>query len=118
MALYFFTDRPRALLKKFDARIDQTEAKGKITTWERSDDGAYYTHKAPDWHRRAWLKPVVCDDRLRFNIIRPENVSIATEVYGYYHGHLIETFLNHFDEDFSRASATGLPSESDDVSGA
>jgi hypothetical protein len=37
-------------------------------------------------------------------------------VYGYYHGHLIETFLNHFDSDFSDGSATALPAAGDLVS--
>lgn len=118
MAVFFFTDAPKALLKEFEARIDQTEAKGRITTWERSDDGVYYTHKAIEWNKKAWFKPVVADDRLTFNIIRPGNANITTLVYGYYHGHLIETFLNHFDEDFSRGSATALPSTGDIVSGA
>ena len=36
--------------------------------------------------------------------------------YGYYHGHLIETFLNHFDQSFSQGAASALPTNNDKVS--
>jgi len=49
MAVNFMTDNARALLDSFDAKIDQSETKGKITTWEKSDDGEYYTHTSVDW---------------------------------------------------------------------
>jgi hypothetical protein len=44
MAIHFTTASAGSLLKEFDARISQTEAKGKITTWVKSDDGKHYTH--------------------------------------------------------------------------
>jgi hypothetical protein len=40
----------------------------------------------------------------------------AKVVYAYYHGHLIETFLNHFDKDFTKAEATSLPTSGDHCS--
>lgn len=104
MAIYFTTERPQALLGAFDARILQPEAKGKIETWVKVGDS--YTHKATEWHRKAFLKPRVSANRLTFNIIRPEGANISVPVYGYYHGHLIETFLNHFDQEFSSTSAS------------
>ena len=104
MAIYFTTEKPKALLTAFDARINQTEAKGKIETWVKVGD--YYTHKAADWRRKAFLKPRVSANQLTFNIIKPEGADISVPVYGYYHGHLIETFLNHFDQDFSSSSAS------------
>jgi hypothetical protein len=106
MAVYFFTSDAQKILDNFDARIKQTQEKGKITTWEKSDDGIYYTHKAKEWNKKAWFKPTVGTDRLTFNIIKPKNQNVTTPVYGYYHGHLIETFLNHFDDDFKRGEAT------------
>ncbi|GAB3791838.1 hypothetical protein [Dyella agri] len=115
MAAYFKTSKATELLKKFDARIAQTEQKGKITTWVKRNDG-YYTHKAADWANKAFFKAVVEDEQLRFNIIRPKDKNIEVEVYGYYHGHLIETFLNHFDKDFTWGYASALPSSGDDVS--
>jgi hypothetical protein len=115
MAIYFVTQNSQQLLADFNARIAQREAKGKITTWERSTDGKYYTHKAPEW-RKAWLKPVLAADRLTFNIIKPQNQNVTDLVYSYYHGHLIETFLNHFDQSFTIGAATALPAAGDILS--
>ena len=107
MAVYFKTDHAASLLKKFDARIAQTERKGKIETWEKR--GELYTHKAADWANKAFFKPVVEQEQLRFNILAPESKRIEAKVYAYYHGHLIETFINHFREDFSLSMATAKP---------
>jgi hypothetical protein len=113
MAIEFITDDARALLRNFDTKIEQVEQKGKITTWQKSTDGQYYTHTSNDWHARAWLKPNVKTDHLVFNIIKPKNQNVSTVVYGYYHGHLIETFLNHFDQNLSVARVTPLPTDED-----
>jgi hypothetical protein len=107
MAVYFLTDTPNSLLTKFDKRIDQEDAKGKITTWERSKDGRY-THKSDEWRRKAWFRPSIEQGRLTFNILSPANETLKITVYGYYHGHLIETFLNHFDKDFTATQAGAL----------
>lgn len=115
MAVYFATDKGQELLKAFNARIDQTEAKGKITTWKKSTDGNY-THTAAEWHQKAWMKPQVESTRLVFNIVKHKDTKVSTPVYGYYHGHLIETFLNHFDEEFADGKATALPATGDNCS--
>lgn len=116
MAIHFASSDPAVLLKAFDARISQTEPKGKITTWEKSVDGKFYTHKATDWAKKAWFKPSMQAGYLTFNIIKPQNQNISTTVYGYYHGHLLETFLNHFDKLFTVGSASALPESADNVS--
>jgi hypothetical protein len=115
MAITFSTTAPEVLLKMFDARISQHEQKGKITTWEKSKDGVYYTHKAAEWAKKAWLKPTIKSQRLTFNIIKPQNSNVSVAVYGYYHGHLVETFLNHFDAGFGEGSATASPTSDDRV---
>jgi hypothetical protein len=116
MAVYFSTSAAKALLSAFDARIEQTEQEGKITTWEKSDDGKYYTHKAKEWAKKGWFRPATSDDRLTFNIIKPKNSDVTPLVYAYYHGHLIETFLNHFDNKFTTAQATALAMTDDNCS--
>lgn len=113
MAAHFATDRPRALLAAFDAAILQTESKGKITTWVKSADGNFYTHVAKDWNCKAWLKPSVENGQLTFYIIKPRNANITVTVYGYYHGHLTETFMNHFDKMFTLAMGTALGTKGD-----
>ncbi|WP_081606973.1 hypothetical protein [Asticcacaulis benevestitus] len=113
MSVTFFTSQPQALLNSFHRAIQQSESLGKITTWEISTDGQDYTHKAADWNRKAWFSAVVGSDRLTFNIVKPQNVNVTTPVYGYYHGHITETFLNHFDDKFSSASASARPTSGD-----
>jgi hypothetical protein len=116
VAVRFFTETAHDLLNNFNARIEQKEQAGKITTWERSTDKLYYTHKAAEWHSKAWFKATVSNDRLTFNIIKPKNANVTGLVYAYYHGHLTETFLNHFDRMFSTASSTALLTPEDNCS--
>lgn len=113
MAVFFTCEEPRALLDAFQARIVQSEPKDSITTWVRSDDGRFYTHRANDWTRKAWFRPVVGQTTLTFNIVKPANQAISTVAYAYYHGHLIETFLAHFDTSFTDVRATALPATND-----
>jgi len=113
MAVHFTTSAAQALLKAFDARIAQTEPKGKITTWEKNADGKYYTHKAAEWHGLAWFLPKVENNQLTFNIIKPQKNNVTWLVYAYYHGHLIETFINHFHDSFANAVASALAENGD-----
>lgn len=115
MAIHFTTSNAGALLKAFDDRIAQTESKGKITTWGKSDDGKYYTHKAAEWSKKAWLLPKIETNQLTFNIIKPNNMNVTSIVYAYYHGHLIETFLNHFASKFKLGVASALPEAGDNI---
>lgn len=117
MAVNFMTNNPTKLLADFKARIAQTELKGKITTWEKDADGDF-THKAADWHKKAWLRPVIGADRLTFTIVGPQGKGVSSLVYAYYHGHVIETFLNHFDQQFTNAQATALPAYGDQCNAA
>lgn len=113
MAVVFRTAKPKTLLKSFEDRISQENPEGKITTWEKSGD--YYSHKAAQWAKKAFFLPRTADGELVFNIVRPKEKGVSTTVYGYYHGHLIETFLNHFDEHFTSASASAKATSPDNV---
>jgi hypothetical protein len=115
MSITFVSSNPRGLLNAFQDRIAQTSAEGKITTWEAvlHNGVTYYTHKAKDWHQKAYLRPLFKEGALVFNIIHPDKKTISTTVYGYYHGHLTETFLNHFDTLFSNASSSALAATGD-----
>jgi hypothetical protein len=115
MAVLFETDKPAELLKEFNRRIKQTEPKGKITTWEISDDGKFYTHKSTEWRAKAWFGATVDAGKLRFNIYPSQGQAVSVTAYGYYHGHLIETFLNHFDNMFKVGAATASPTAPDKV---
>lgn len=116
MAVHFTTAAAQALLKEFDKRISQSEPAGKITTWEKSADGAYYTHRAKEWQAKAWMKPTIQSDKLVFNIVKPKNSDVSATVYAYYHGHLTETFLNHFDKMFTYGVSSALADPGDIIS--
>lgn len=116
MALKFFTTDPKELLKAFDSHISQKEPKGKITTWVKDGDGDY-THVADAWTKKAWFRAKIVDGALVFNILGTKTAVMSAVVYGYYHGHLTETFLNHFDKQFSNAMSTAKPTADDQIGG-
>lgn len=116
MAVQFYTANPKALLAAFNKRIDQEEPKGKITTWARDKDGDY-THVAKDWTNKAWFSPKIVEGALAFNILGTKDVVMPVVVFGYYHGHLTETFLNHFDDMFVSASSTAKNALGDNLGG-
>jgi hypothetical protein len=117
MAVYFKTGMPNDLLKAFNDRIDQEEPKGQVRTWRKfkKDGNTYYTHTSDEWANKAYFKPVVGDGVLRFNIIKNADFDVSIVAYGYYHGHLTETFLNHFDEKFSEAASSAIARDGDIV---
>jgi hypothetical protein len=113
MAVYFETSDPAGLLRKFEAAVEKGAGKDSITTWVSVKGD--FTHAAVQWNKKAYFEPHVDEKRLRFNIVKTVGANILVTVYGFYHGHLVETFLNHFDGDFDRAIATSLPSTGDRV---
>lgn len=113
MSIRFYTKSPVSLLKAFDERIAQTEKEGSITTWEKNHQN-YYTHKSERWGKKAYLKARTdVDGKLIFNVVPPVGKRVDPEIYSYYHGHLIETFLNHFASQFSTGEATSKPTQGD-----
>lgn len=106
MALYFVTEQPRALLEAFDARVRQTEPRGRIDAWTRSDDGALYTHSSDEWNGKSWLKPRVDEGRLTFNIIRPADRYVSVKTYAFFFGQMIETFTGQLDLNFDSVEVT------------
>lgn len=114
MAVTFYTKNPASLLKDFKEKINQTEPKGSITTWELTS-GGQFTHLGKQYVGDAFFSATTTEDQLVFNIIRPKDKAVSGLAYAYYHGHLIETFLNHFDKSFSSASASALATKGDKV---
>lgn len=106
MAIYFFTARPGALLEAFNARIGHRDEWKRIDAWVRSEDGSAYTHAADAWAGKAWLKPRIDDDKLTFNIVKPDDSQASAAVYSYYHGEIVEAFLRQLDLFFELVSST------------
>lgn len=118
MSVKFYAANPSALLKAFTEKVTQEKKEGSITTWELLPSG-HFTHKGQQYAREAFFLAEVRQNEqvLLFKIIRPEGKNILSRAYAYYHGHLIETFLNHFDKQFVSALASAMPADGDKVQG-
>jgi hypothetical protein len=112
MAIVVYTDKPAALLESIKKAVQD----GTVETWSVDADGDF-THTPEQWVRRAWFRPRIEQDRIRFNVLTPKGTKMSRGVYAVFHGRLIEMLLAHFDLRFSRAVATALPVNGDAVGG-
>jgi hypothetical protein len=108
MSLYFSTANPAALLASFKKAI----ADGHVVTWSYDDDGDF-THTPHQWNKQAWMRPSTTSNALSFRIIKPINKVVTWEVYGVYHGRLIESVTIHCNSLFTHASSTAVPTNLD-----
>ncbi len=116
MAVSFSTSNPKALLEAFKNHVNQENLKDKITTWEENRQGNF-THKAPQVAGQAWMCPEIEEGILNFYIRAQKGVPINRYIYSYYHGHLTETFVNHFPTLFTKASSTANAIKGDNIPG-
>jgi hypothetical protein len=113
MAVIVSTPNPVGLLTAINNAIKRK----RVVTWSYDTDGDF-THTAEQWKNRAWLRPRVEEDRrLILNIVAPRETTLSTTTYAIYHGRFIEMLLSHFDGEFTRISATALPTSNDSVRG-
>ena len=110
MAALFTTSDPTGLLNAFKVAIDSKTVK----TWRYDNDGDF-SHTESQFQDKAWFRPKVEAGKLSFYIIKAKTQNITPFVYAYYHGHIIETFLYHFDKSFSLSTATAMPVPGDIV---
>jgi hypothetical protein len=88
----------------------------RVRTWSYDGDGDF-THTAEQWKNKAWLRPREEDDRLILNVLAARGQPLSKLLYGIYHGRFIEMLLTHFDEKFTRTSASALATSGDRVKG-
>jgi hypothetical protein len=110
MAIVVKTDEPAALVAAIKKGIDDE----KITLWLHDSDGDF-TRTDEAWKGKAWLRPVIRDDRVIFRIFPPRNTVMSKSMYAAYHARFIEMLLRNFDDLFSEAVATALPKHGDQV---
>lgn len=108
MAIIITNAKPQALLDKIYKAIDDK----KIVTWSYDDDKDL-THDVTQWKNKAWFRPKVYPNELRFGILGQKEAKLSTEVYAVYHGRFIEMLLAHFDSDFGHAIATSTKTDPD-----
>lgn len=111
MAIVVEAADSKGLLAAIYAAIDN----GQIETWSYDEDGDF-VHSTADqqWEGEAWLTPNLKPGLLTLNTIPPKT-GISAEAYAIYHGRFIEMLLAHFDQTFSVATATALPTAEDRV---
>ena len=108
MAIIIKTDDPRALLDAIKRAIDRDD----VIAWEydESDD---FTHASDQYGDKAWLRPKLYDNELRFGILGRNESPLSDIEYGVFHGRFIEMLLTHFDKRFTTALATAAKTEPD-----
>jgi hypothetical protein len=110
MAIVVFTDTPQKLLDDLRRAIENAT----IETWERTPVGNLtLTAMRGRWKNKAWLRPSIEKNKVRFNIIRPKGGSVSKEVYAVYHGRFSQMLLMHFDSSISRIQLSALAGPSD-----
>jgi hypothetical protein len=110
MAVRVYCDDPKELLESIKSAFSQS----KVDTWKLDSDGDF-THSPEQWIYLAWMSPKLFEDHITFNILGSKSKKMSRAVYGVYHGRFIEMLLSHFDRQFTRASATALPTSTDVV---
>jgi hypothetical protein len=110
MAVYFSTNNATGLLKAFNQAIANAHqaSSQRIDTWRHAvhNQSDFYTHTSANWRDKGWFRADVEANRLTFSIAAAQQVPLTRDVYAYYAGHLIETFIRHFPATFTAAQAT------------
>ncbi len=106
MSIRAFTDDPAGLL----SRIKQLIKAKHVDTW-RYDSAGDFTHTPDQWDGKAWLRPEVLEDTLRFIIVRTKGVPLTREIFAIYHGRFIEMLTSHVPDNYKHASATPNPAK-------
>lgn len=96
MTLRFTTSDPISLLNEFKKLIKQTEPKGKIKSWIESDGG--FRHNS-DWKDKCLFMANISEDKT--HLVFTTNQVKEEFAYAYYHGHLLQTFIEHLNTKFS-----------------
>jgi hypothetical protein len=118
MSIRFRTADPSKLLGLFNQAIANAHVSGagsSITTWAHvvHSQKSFYTHRSANWADKAWLRAEIENGHLAFYVLAYNGVTLSRDVYAYYAGHLIETFIRHFYRLFSVGSATPNPDAHD-----
>jgi hypothetical protein len=106
MAVRALTDDARGLLDAIKELIDE----GHIATWAYDRNGDFtHTASGGQWKNKAWLRPVIHEDRLRFRFLKPKANEVTREIFAVYHGRFIEMLIAHVPGYFTDARATPNP---------
>jgi hypothetical protein len=105
MSITVLTDDPNRLLQNIYTEIDNEN----VAAWLYDQDGDF-THLPDQWLVNAWFTPWVLSDQkaLVFGFLGNVNKPTTRDIFGVYHGRLIEMLTIHFDDDFDHVIASSL----------
>lgn len=101
------TSSPTELL----ARIKRVIDNGSVKTWAYDRDGDF-THSAPQWNMKAWLRPRITTYGIELSFIAPTS-GASREVFAVYQGRFQEMMMAHFWQSYTQSSCTPAPTASD-----
>lgn len=110
MAIYVNTDNPHFLVRYLRRLIREDE----ISTWILDEENDF-THASAQWRGRAWIHPVIEDERVVFAIIGTRNEPITKLIYSIYMSRFLECLIIHVDRFFVSARISSRPSIKYDV---
>lgn len=110
MAIYVNTDSPKMLVRRLRELIHEDE----ISAWILDEDNDF-THSSHQWGGRAWIHPIIEEERVIFAIIGTRNEPITKLIYGIYMGRFLESLIMHLDRFFVTARVSSRPSIKYDV---
>jgi hypothetical protein len=108
MAIIVKTENPEGLLYEIKRLIDE-----KVVGLWSYDTSGDFSHTPDKWINRAWLRPEVGDEELKFGILGTKDAPMTASLYSAYHGYFIEMLLTHLDKYFITAAATAKKSAPD-----
>lgn len=109
MAIRVYCSEPASLLQTIKDTVPV-----QIPPWKVDADGDF-TMTAARSTGQGWFRPSVKNDHLLFNILGRKTKSMTRGTYATYHGRFVEMLLTHFDDRFTRVTATALPDAGDAI---
>jgi hypothetical protein len=108
MAIIVKTENPEGLLNEIKRAIDERI----IELWSYDSSGDF-SHTPEKWLNRAWLRPEVGYEELKFGILGTKDAPMTASLYSAYHAYFIEMLLTNMDKHFVTAAATAKKSAPD-----
>lgn len=108
MAVHFVSSDPALLLERLKNSIDED----RLTAWTYDADGDF-TRTSDRWSKEAWFRPALGKTKLSFFILAPKEAPVTRQVYGAYHGRMVQDALNYCDDYFETAQVSAY-AEADD----
>lgn len=110
MSLIVKTKNAKELLDEIKKAIDAK----RIETWSYDSSGDF-THTPEQWKTKAWLRPQLGNDEVKFGFLGNTTIITTKMIYAVYHGRFAEMILSHFDEKIISIETSAMPTSIDAI---